>query len=193
MALTDGDVVLPGRGFLFYNPTAGATPPFTAATVGAADLEADTLGTGWANFGHTSEDNAVSMSRDVEEGQVKNTWQRRGLRKTRPKVTWGFNIPALQMSNHVFDMYFGAGDKSEEDVYHVVDDAPAIEGAFMLVLVDGDVRVPIYVPKVTYEGDDAPEFGTEDFTEFNIKATVLGHAGAKGLMSIYKAGLGTPA
>lgn len=193
MALTDGDVVLPGRGYLFYHPTPGSPSPFTAATVGAADLEAATVATGWLNFGHTSAENSVSMSRDAEEGEMKGTWQKASLRKTPPKVTWGFGIPSVQMSNHIFDMYFGVGDKSEEDVFHVLPGSVSVEGAFCLVLVDGNVRVPIYVPKVSYEGDDAPEFETENFVEFNIKATVLDHTGAKGLMSIYKAGLGTPA
>lgn len=193
MALTDEDVVLPGRGYLLYNPTVGATTPFTTATVGAADLESDTFTGGWLNFGHTSEENSVAMGRDSEEGSMKGTWQKSALRKTPDKVIWSFTIPALQMSNHVFDMYFGVGDSSEEDVYHVQDNAPSIEGAFCLILVDGNTRVPIYVPKVSYSGDDAPEFDSEEFVEFSIKASVLGHTGAKGLMSIYKLGLGTPA
>lgn len=195
MALDDDGVVLPGRGYLLYNETPGAPSPFTAATVGAADLEADTIGsTGniWQNFGHTSRENSVKLNRDAEEGEMKGTWQKPNLRKTADQVNWSFTLPSVQMSNHTFDMYFGEGDKTEEDAYWVKSDAPVIEGALVLVLVDGAKRVPIYVPKVSYSGDDAPEFGVDDFVELSIKASVLDHTGAKGLMAIYKAGLGTP-
>lgn len=195
MALDDDGVVLPGRGYLFYNNTPGALPPFNTATVGAVDLDADAVGTGnniWSNFGHTSRENSVKLNRDAEDGEVKGTWQNPNLRKTKDQVSWSFTLPSVQMANHTFDMYFGEGDKSEEDVYWVTDDGDPIEGAFCLVLVDGSKRVPIYVPKVSYSGDDAPEFGAEDFVELSIKATVLKQASSKGLMGIYKAGLGTP-
>lgn len=191
MALDDDGVVLPGRGYLFYNPTPGAASPFTAATVGAANLDAATVATGWSNFGHTSRENSVKLNRDAEEGEVKGTWQKPNLRKTDDQVSWSFTIPSVQMSNHTFDMYFGEGDKSEANAYWVKGTAPTIEGALTLVLVDGAKRVPIYVPKVAYSGDDAPEFGVDDFVELSIKATVLEQTGAKGLMAIYKAGLGS--
>jgi hypothetical protein len=85
------------------------------------------------------------------------------------------------------------GDISDPDVFHVVDGAAAVEGGLFVVLVDGASRAGLHVPKVSFGADDTPEFDPEEFVEFPIVATILSHSGAPGLMSWYKAGLGTPA
>lgn len=196
MALEDSSVILPGTGYLYFNATAGATTPVTAATVSGIDLTAAAIGTApndkWVNLGHTSLENSIALVRDAEEGEVKGTYQKPRLRKMADSVTWGLTFGSVQMDNLVFDAYFGVGDKSEADVFHVKSSAGVLEGALTLILVDGSMRVPLYFPKVALSGDGEPEFGTENWIEFGIKATVLDHAGAKGAFSIFKAGLGTP-
>lgn len=193
MSLDDNAVVLPGRGYVFFNDTPGAPPPaITPAAIDALDLEAATIATGWNNQGHTSSENNVSMVKDGDEGDVKGTWQKKALRKMPDEIIWGITAGHLQLSNETFDLYFGEGDISDPDAYHVLPSATPKKGALWICLVDGSVRVPLYVPKVAASSDDAPEFDPENFLEFSIKYTVLEHTGAAGLMSWYKAGLGTP-
>ena len=59
-------------------------------------------------------------------------------------------------------------------------------------MVDGDVRLPLYVPKVSVIGSDAVEVDPEDFLQFNLTATVLKNTGTP-LASFFHENLGTPA
>lgn len=193
MSLDDGAVVLPGRGYIFWNDTPGAPPPAATPTaIAALDLTSATIATGWNNSGHSSEENNVSLTKDGDEGDVKGTWQKKALRKMPDETIWGITAGLLQLSNETLDHYFGEGDISDADVYHVLPSATPKEGALWICLVDGNTRVPLYIPKASATSDDAPEFDPENFLEFSIKYTVLEHTGASGLMSWYKAGLGTP-
>lgn len=194
MALDDGAVVLPGRGYLFWNDTPGAAPPATTtAAIAALNLTAATQLTGWRNLGHTSRENNVALGKDGSEGETKGSWQATALRKLADEVIWNLSVSSLQLSNDTLDLYFGEGDISDLNMYHVLPSATPMEGALWLCLVDGADRVPLYLPKVSATSDDAPEFDPTAFMEFSIKMTVLEHAGALGLMSWYAAGLGTPA
>lgn len=194
MTLDDGAVILPGRGYLFLHDTPGSTfPAVTQAALDALNLEAATIGTGWKNFGHTSRENSVGLAKDGTEGETKGTWQRPNMRQTTPTTTWSLGIPALQIDNTILGLYFGDGDISDPDAFHVLPNASPQEKGLYLVLVDGSNRAGIGLPKVSVTSDDAPEFDPENFTEFSIKATVLDQAGSSGLMSWFKAGLGTPA
>ena len=197
MALDDNAVVLPGIHYYFWNDTPNAPLPFTTqAQLAALDLEADFLGAanlGWTNLGHTSIENNSAITKDGSEGDIKGTVQRRNLRKLPDQNTWGLQVKALQATNLGLDLYFGAGNVDDEDWYWVKSNAKTLEGSIIVVLVDGDARVPLVLPKVSSTADDAPEFDTENFMEFPLKMTALDHASAKGLMGFFKAGLGTPA
>ena len=151
-----------------------------------------TLATGWGNLGHTSRENAVALDKDGDDPEVKGTWQKPSLRQTGGSTTWLLTIPALQLDNDVLNLYFGEGDISDPDAFHVLPSASPEERALFIVLVDGSNRAALYIPKVSLTSDDAPEFDPENFMEFTIKATVLDHTGASGLMSWYRTGLGTP-
>lgn len=193
MSLTDGAVILPGRGYLFTHATVGTAPPADTQTeLDALDLTDATLATGWNNLGHTSRENSVALDKDGDDPEVKGTWQNPNFRKTGGTTTWLLNIPALQFDNEVLSLYFGEGDISDADAFHVLPDASPEERALFLVLVDGSNRVGLYIPKASISSDDAPEFDPENFVEFSLQATVLEESGASGLMSWYRAGLGTP-
>lgn len=194
MALSDNAVMLPGRGYIFTHDDPGADPPAdTQAELDLLDLTAATVGTGWGNMGHTSRENAVALDKEGDEPETKGTWQAPALRQTAATTIWKLGIPALQFDNDNLARYFGVGDISDPDAFHVIDGAAAVEGGLFVVLVDGASRAGLHLAKVSFGSDDTPEFDPEEFVEFPIIATILSHTGAKGLMSWYKAGLGTPA
>jgi hypothetical protein len=193
MTMTDGAVILPGRGYLSLHDTPGTASPFaTQAELDAIDLDTDAWATGWKNMGHTSRDDTVSLAKDGTDPETKGTWQKPNLRQTPGSTTWSLGIPALQLDNNILALYFGDGDITDPDVFHVLPGAAPQEKALALVLVDGSTRAGLYLPKVSVLGDDTPEFDPENFIEFSLKATVLDMTGSSGLMSWYRAGLGTP-
>lgn len=193
MSLDDNAVILPGRGYVYTNEEVGAPFPFTTqAELAALDLTAPEVGDGWVNLGHTSRENAIALSRDAEGGETKGSFQKPNLRKTDPVVSWAFNVNALQISNDVLSLYFGGGDISDPDAFYAPFVSMVTERSLGIVLVDGPHRFGWGVPKVGIEADDAPEFDPENFMEFSLLMTVLEHSDAKGLMGLFKAGLGTP-
>lgn len=193
--MDDDAVILPGKFYLFINRTAGAASPATTqAAIDALNLEGDIGVSGaYKNYGHTSLANNAELARDAEEGEIKGSVQRRNLRKTPDQITWSITANGMQMTNDGFDYFFGIGDSSDEDVYHVQSNAATVEGAAFLVLVDGDERVGLHVPKVDVRGNGNVTIGVEDFLELPTKLTFLDASGAAGVMSWYRAGLGTPA
>lgn len=194
MTLDDGAVVLPGTGYVFWNDEVNAEAPFAdQAALAALDLEADTIGTGWENLGHTSTENNCKINKDGSEGDVKGTWQKKALRKMADTNIWSLLVTQLQFTNRSLDLYFGEGDISDPDWYWAQSDGTPVEGSVLVILVDGNVRVPILLPKVASTADAGPEFDPENFTELDVKMTALDAAGSKGLMGFFKAGLGTPA
>src|SRR5689334_8591887 len=124
MALSDSDVVLPGRGYLFLNATAASAPPATTTSaIAALNLESATLSTGWNNDGHTSRDNNVSLGRDGGDITTRGSWQNASLRADAAAVTWSVTVNALQISNEVMSLYFGGGDATGTDKF-IVPDTP---------------------------------------------------------------------
>ncbi len=193
MALDDAAVIIPGRGYAFIHATPGTAPPAdTPAEVLALNLESASLATGWTNLGHTSRDNNVSLGRDGGDTDVKGSWQNSSLRKTTAPIVWTIGINALQISNEVLSLYFGGGDITDPDVFHLPDAPASQERGLYIVMVDGSTRLPLYFPKVDFGGGDAIEADPENFLEFALSATVLKSTGLP-LGDIYKAGLGTPA
>lgn len=190
MALSDGDVVLPGKGYAFINATAGqAAPATTQAAISALDLTAATLATSWTNLGHTSRDNNVSLGRDGGDVTTRGSWQNDALRADAAAVTWNVTINALQISNENLALYFGGGDATGTDVF-VAPDSPSSQiRALWICLVDGSTRLPIYIPKVSFHGADAIDVDPENFLEFSLRADVV-KATSSPLMALYHSALG---
>src|SRR5690606_15496776 len=131
--------------------------------------------------------------RDGDEPETRGSWQNPNLRETTPTVTWAFTIPALQVDNTVLSLFFGGGDVSEEDSFGVTAASGSTEKAMYIVLVDGNTRAGIHVPRVSISAEEAPTFDPENFLEFTLRATVLKDSENTDLMRWYMAGLGTPA
>lgn len=189
MALEDGAVILPGVGHVLLAEV-GTTPP---ASPGDIDLTGSEPATGWENLGHTSRENAVALTRDGDEPEQRGSWQNPNLRETTPTVTWAFTIPALQVDNQVLSLFFGGGDDSQADSFGVTTASGSSERAMYIVLVDGNTRAGIHVPRVSISAEEAPTFDPENFLEFTLRASVLKDSGNPDLMRWFLAGLGTPA
>lgn len=191
MALDDSAVLIPGTGFIFLHDTPGTAPPGdTAAEIAALDLEAATLATGWNNAGHTSRENNVSLGRDGGDRTTQGSWQSPALRETVAPITWTFGFNALQVTNDNLEMYFGGGTFTTADRFDVPDTPTPVEKALFVVMVDGSIRLPIYIPKVSVLGGDPIEADVENFLEWSLVATVLKNTGSP-LMSLFAAQLGS--
>lgn len=167
MALNDNAVVIPGTGRVYFAPPGTERP-----------TDIDEPGYPWEDIGHTSSDNNFKITKDGGDSNILGTWQNPALRERRDPVTFALTFNLLQISNEVLSLYFGGGDVTEAGVFGVNTTPSAQERALFVVVVDGDVSVPLYAPKVSVASDDDVEADVEKFLEFPVRATILGVTGS---------------
>lgn len=189
MALQDNAVILPGIGHVLIAPV-GTAAPTSPADIDITNAEPFT---GWENLGHTSRENAVTMTREGDEPEARGSWQNANLRVTSPTVQWGLTIAALQVDNNVLSLYFGGGDASQPGSFGVTTGFGSTEKAMYLLLIDGATRAGLHLPRVSISADEPPTFDPENFLEFTLRVSILKASGTPDLMRWFMAGLGTPA
>lgn len=180
MAISDGDVILPGTGHIFIAPKSTPKP---------SDLVVP--GEPWDELGHTSREDGLTITRDGGDSEVIGTWQNPSLRERRDPTTFAITAFLHQVDNNTLQLYFGDGDISVEDEFGVTTANDTIDKALYVRIVDGTNAVGLYVPSVSISSEDDVEVDVEGFLAFPIRATVLQVTGSN-LMTFLKPGLGTP-
>jgi hypothetical protein len=180
MALDDDAVVIPGQGHVYFAPSGTAKPASLTAPASP-----------WAEIGHTSIDDGLTITHDGGDSTVLGTWQNPNLRERRDPVVFALTIHLLQISNETLALYFGGGDDTDAGVFGVNLVPVPQERALFIRIVDGANEAPLYVPKVSVASDDDVEVDVENFLAFPVRATILGVSGSN-LMEFYGADLGTP-
>jgi hypothetical protein len=178
MALDDAAVVIPGTGHVWVAPAGTAKP---------SDLS--NPGSPWAELGHTSIDDGMTITRDGGDSEVLGTWQNPSLRERRDPVVFALTLHLLQIDNNTLDLYFGGGDTSVEGVFGVNLISQPAERAMFIKIVDGSNEFPFYIPKTSIASDDDVEADVEAFLAWPIRATILGVTGSN-LMEFYGDQLG---
>jgi hypothetical protein len=181
LALTDSAVLIPGTGQLWIAP---------AETVKPVDPTAPT--TPWENFGHTSREDGLTITRDGGDSEVIGTWQNPSLRERRDPTNFAITSFLHQVDNNVLEAYFGPGDISVEGEFGVTSAVAAIERALFVRIIDGDTEADLYIPKVSISSEDDVEIDVEGFLAFPVRMTVLQVTGSN-LMTWLGTELGTPA
>lgn len=178
MALDDNAVIIPGQGHVYFAPV--GTPQPTSLT---------DPGYPWTDIGHTSSDDNFKITKDGGDSNILGTWQNPALRERRDPVVYALIFNLLQISNDTLALYFGGGDDSVSGVFGVALNPRPQERAIFMRIVDGDVEVPLYVPKASVASDDDVEADVEKFLEFPVRCTILGVTGSN-LMEWIGEGLG---
>jgi len=177
MALNDSAVFIPGTGRIYVAPSATAVP---------ANLV--TPASPWAELGHTSRDNGLTITRDGGDSTVLGTWQNPSLRERRDPTTFAITMELQQIDNVALEMYFGEGDLADGS-FGVATVGDTTERALYVRIIDGAKEVGLYVPKVSIAADDDVSIDVEGFLSLPIRATVLGVTGEP-LMTWLQADLG---
>jgi hypothetical protein len=162
VALLDSAVLIPGTGYMYTAPAETAIP---------ADL--DSPATPWANLGHTSREDGLTITRDGGDSEVIGTWQNPSLRERREPTTFAITAFLHQVDNEVLSMYFGPGDVDTADQFGVTSATATIERALYVRIVDGTNEVGLYVPRTSISSEDDVEIDVEGFLAFPVRFTVL--------------------
>jgi hypothetical protein len=178
MALTDSAVIIPGTGFIYLAPAETAIPASLTAPASP-----------WANLGHTSLDDGLTITRDGGDSEVVGTWQNPSLRERRDPTTFAITMVAHQVDNTVLSLYFGGGDATVANQFGVTATTGTSSKAMYVRIVDGANEVGLYLPKVSIASEDDVELDPEGFISFPLRATVLQVSGSN-LMTFINDALG---
>lgn len=180
MSLDDTTLVIPGVGYIYTAP-AGTTKPATSSVPV----------TPWVDNGHTAED-GLTVKFELKTTKRKTWRARAGVRVSVDDVDCTLGWTALQVDNETLSHYFGGGDVSAAGVFGVLKSPAPVERALFIRLVDGLHEVDLYVAKAAIIAAGEIKATPEDFTGFELEATVLDHAAAAHLLDWLAPNLGTP-
>lgn len=178
MALNDNEVIIPGTGHVYFAPAGTAVPTDMLAPTGP-----------WADIGHTSRDDGMTITRDGGDSNILGSWQNVNLRDRRDPVTFALTLHLLQMSNETLALYFGGGDATGTGKFGVNITPQPQQRSLFIRIVDGANEFPLYVPKCSVASDDDIQADVEKFLAFPIRATMLGTTGSN-LMEFFGDNLG---
>lgn len=173
--LNDKAVITPSRGFIFTAPVGTEAPTPAEISAFNPDEEA-TYFSGWDVIGHTARDELPQFGFDGGDTEARGTWQNANLREVVTEVAADY----VTFNVHNFDQiglgyYYGVEDPGTTPGRFDVQDAPTkgLERALLIVIMDGDVNIAFYAPKVSIRREDAIELDVENLAYLPLRATIL--------------------
>lgn len=179
MALNDNAVFTAATGYVLVAPVGTAYP--TVAEIEAFDPEAEDNGllAAWEEIGHTSSEDLPEFGYDGGDTESRGTWQKKSLREvtTDPAVDY-VTIGLQQFDQTTLEYYFGPNVSVEDGVYGIDrSDAPAIERAILIIVIDGNNKMAFAATKASIRRDDSIEMATDEFATMPVRATFLKQTG----------------
>lgn len=153
MALNDTGYFLVSRTIIYKAPTDTAAPPNTLVGL-------DTPGDPWEIIGHIGDETAsgnASLTRDGGDVTTKGSITKRAIRQVVEPVTTGIDVDITQWTRGVLALYHGGDGGSTAGEFEVTSttDGTTTETALLIVWEDGQTRVALYAPRVSWTGRDA--------------------------------------
>ena len=173
MAQIDEAAIVPSGGYIFVAPVGTSKPEITDPTDPGED---------WESIGHTSLDELPEISREGDEPTTLGSWQNRSLHVISPSVSYRITFRSIQASALTYQMYFGAGANAvqADGSFRIPANPVAQEFALLMVVVDGDLFLPMWHPRVSLLGSDAVGMQSDSFVTFPITGTLLSHSSIGG-------------
>lgn len=170
------NVIIPGRGAVFLADPGTDAPNYKT-------ISPDNLPAGWASLGHTSKDNAVSLSTDGGDATTYDSWWTAAIAVTYDAKTWSVTANALEISQATLDLAFGGELETDSETggYVVPSEVVAVDKALFVLAMQGTKRMGLYLPKTSVTLGDAPTFSPDALFEIPLSAQVLADD-VKGLM-----------
>lgn len=164
MAQTDGAVVFPGTGKIYFAPVGSTLADVTAP------------GVAFVEIGHTSLDDMPAFSYDGGDSEVKGSWQKKSLRNIQTEAPVEFvTFTAHQFDRLALSLYYGTDGGAVDGRFGVVT-AGQKEGALLITMTDGTHTVGFFASKGTYGREDNIELDSEEFNGLPIRFTILSPA-----------------
>lgn len=175
MALNDNATLAVGTGHFYTCPYIVGTPTAPPANVAALKAPAAP----WAEIGHTSLEDILSISSEGGDATVLGTLQNKALRTAYSARTESLAITLQQFDSAALKLYYGSN-------FDVISTGSAFSGvpstptpttlSFLAVFQDGVNVFAFYAPKAEiYRGDDLEVSDTESLVGLPLSIKPLIH------------------
>lgn len=159
----------------FVGSLQGVDPAFGFSAGATATIK--TALSGWTMVGHTSREDLPEFGNEGGDTEVKGTWQNQALKEVQTEALSDYVVIKInQIDRTSFTLYYGpSSTPNVPGVFGVAGNPTPVEKAMLIVIVDGDINLGFAAPKASYRRDESPEFATDDFAGFPVRATFLKH------------------
>jgi hypothetical protein len=152
MPLLDNGYFIVSRTVVYKAPTDTVAPASTLSAL-------DTPGTPWDIIGHIGDETAsgnASFTRDGGDVTTKGSITKKAIRNLVDPVNSGIDIDLTQWTRGVLALYHGGDGGAVDGTFAVegVNDGITTESAMLIVWEDGNSRVGLYAPRVSWTGRD---------------------------------------
>jgi hypothetical protein len=163
----------------FYKAVTGTARPVTVATLKAPPVA-------WTELGNTSLDNIVSLTSEGGAVTTLGSLQNKSLRQTVESRVESFGINLLEWTADSLKLYYGANAVVAADgAVEVPSDPVPTEGAFLVVLQDGDNVAGFYAEKASvFRSDDIAIADANSLAQLPIKVTALNNLGKPSALTV---------
>lgn len=159
----------------FTGPLQGVDVALTAAT--GATVTVKTLLNGWSMVGHTSRDEMPEFGQDGGDTEIRGTWQNAALREVQTETPADYVVINInQVDRQSLTLHYGAeAGPSVPGVFSVSGNAGPTERSFLVVIVDGDLKLGFNARKASFRREDSIGLSVENFLYLPTRATFIKH------------------
>lgn len=133
----------------------------------------------WESIGHTGKEDLPEFGYEGGDKETKGTWQKSNLKEVTTEQPVDYvTMKLLQFDNDSFELYYGKNASTEEGVFGIDGgDAPAVEYAILIVLIDGENKIGFTAPKTSIRRDESIGLAQDDFSTLPIRSTFTKYPG----------------
>lgn len=163
MTINNDAVIVPGVGHFYIAATSATKPTGTAVPSSP-----------WAEIGHTSFEDPLTIEREGGDSNVLSSWQASALRTRLDAVVYKLKFSLLQHDFTAFKLYYGGGTLNATTDEFEVPKIPSPQTHSLFVrVVDGSAVWARYFGTVEIIGSDDEEMDPENLLGLPVTATVL--------------------
>ncbi|AEV52158.1 major tail protein [Rhodococcus phage WC1] len=183
VALTGGPLATAGVEVAFIGKLQGKSVSLTVESsltdAGEVTVTETAVTNGWTPIGHTSEGDLPELGFEGGDTEVRNTWQRTGLREVNTDTPYDYMTMKLaQFDASGFQFYYGDNASTVDGVFGVDSSViKPVERALFMLIVDGDLRVGFRAAKASIRRDESISLATDEFGTLPVRATFIKHPG----------------
>jgi hypothetical protein len=176
MAQNDDAVLTAAKGYIYLAPADTATPDDAIFPADAAFDPTD-IPVAFTAVGHTSAEDLPEFGFDGGDTETRGSWQNASLRQVVTEQAVDFvTFNLLQFDSETLALYYGRANSATTGRRYRLEDQPGgiTRKALLIVVVDGDLAVAMYAPRVDLKREDAIALATDDFGSLPMRATFAG-------------------